>query len=198
MSLEDDDFRSPTIRVANTTFAKIVFLKTMKSLGIFLAIILLVYVCFAATILRVVPTSEAGLIPVKNITFTGGIVPPGREVVVDTEEPQGSGIFDRLKQSFVPNSNAAVVRVVSDPIGKLKWVQPNILMVDGEPVGVPMSPLDKDGNPRDFSGDNGFLKDEYVAECIKGACVEGEALIIPSENIMGIPLFNSSDEDGSE
>lgn len=198
MSLEDDDFRSPTIRVANTTFAKIVFLKTIKSLGIFLAIIMLVYVCFAATILRVVPTSEAGLIPVKNVTFTGGNVPLGREVLVDTVEPQGSGVFDRLKQSFVPNSNAAVVRVVSDRIGKLEWVPPNILMVDGKPVGVPMSPVDKDGNPRNFSGENGFLNDEYVAECIKGACVEGEALIIPSENIMGIPLFDSSDEDGSE
>lgn len=185
------DAKSPQIRVANSAFAKILFHKATKSIGIIFASILILYVCFAATIIRVVPTTTTGFVPVKNLTFEGGKVPVGREILVDVANVQGTQIVDRLKQSFLPNSSAAMVEVLGGPVGKLTWAPPDILAIDGTPVKAPMPAIDGK-SPIGENEENWFLKKAYAAKCVSGACNVGEVIIISADNVIGVPLFSDT------
>lgn len=190
MSMADNN---PQVRVANSTFAKILFRRVGKSIVFVLGALLILYVCFALTILRVVPTtSGAGFVPIKNMTYEGGHVNKGKYILVDVSDPQGNGLLDRAKQSFVPNSSAAVVRVLEGPYGAISWVYPDILIVDGTPISGSMPSNDEGKSPLDKQD---FLIDEYVVKCVKGACVEGNVFIVPAENIIGVPLVPYSTDD---
>ena len=194
--------KQPQIRVSNSAFAKIVFHRATKSIAAVVGVAILLYVCFAATVLRVVPTTTTGFVPVKNLTFEGGTgnVPHGREILVDVAEQQGTELLDRLQQAFIPNRNAALVRVIAGSTGSLTWAHPDILSVDGKIVSLPMpaakEEVKESGVFKDVSplGDQKYLKGEYAVECISGACETGTVFIVPKDHIIGVPLGSSERE----
>ena len=73
-----------SVRVSQGTYQKALITKLFAQLLIGLLVVVFVYICFAATIVRVVP-SDAGLIPVKNNTYPGGQVPPAAQILVSLE-----------------------------------------------------------------------------------------------------------------
>lgn len=170
--------KAPQVRIARSTYANMLSTKILKSVGTGLIILLVVYIAFAVTIMRVIPSSSAGLIPVKNITFEGGLVPAGEIVVVSMTQPQGEDLVDYLKQSFIPQADVAIVRVLDGPWGTFGWADPGVVAVNGEIVeNVFMDqPADKE------------LTSEYLVECLRGACAPGTAYVIPDNRLMGIPL----------
>lgn len=180
--------KTPQIRVANSAASKILFKKILRGLGVAVASVAILYLCFAVTIIRVVPTTSTGFVPVKNATFEGGKVPVGREILVDVRNPQGSGIIDRAKQSFIPNADAARVLVLAGDIGKLSWAPPSILMVDDLPLPAPMPASEDGSSPLGDDPNDWYLKSEYAVECLSGACPVGELFIIPADHIIGVPL----------
>lgn len=187
------------VRVANATFAKIVFSKVFRSIGVVFGVIALLYLCFAATIIRVIPaTSSAGFVVVKNNTHDGGIIPVNTQAVVDMSEKQGATIPDRLKQSFIPNPNVAVVEILSGKTGELNWTYPNILTVGGVIMEAPMPPTKDNKSPINNAEKKVHLMNEYVVKCIKGACVEGQAFIIPETHVLGIPLVANNVKDAMD
>ena len=84
-----------------------------------------------------------------------------------------------------------MVETLGGPYGKLTWVPPNILAIDGIPVNAPM-PAIADKSPIGENEKNWFLKNEYAVKCISGACNVGEVIIISSDNIIGVPLFSDT------
>lgn len=191
---EVSEVREPEVRITRGTYGRLIVRRIITMTGFSLLALIVLYLCFAATWMRVVPTlSGSGLVPVKNVTYDGGIVPADVEILVDRANPQDSDLLSHIKQSFVPSDDAAVVRVITGPYGEMQWGQPNILTVDGNPIGVPFPP-DSDGkSPIDEF--NPFLRDEYVVECVSGACEVGDAFIVHKDNIYGVLLLPSSDEE---
>ena len=189
----NESVREPEVRITRGTYVRLIMRRVM-TMSVFLGLALIVlYLCFAATWLRVVPTvSGAGFVPVKNVTFNGGEIPSGVEILVDRENAQGNGLLSHLKQSFVPSDNAAVVKVIEGPYGELVWAQPNILTIDGDPIGIPFPANNEGKSPIDEF--NPYLRDEYVVECISGDCNEGVAFIVKRDNVFGVVLLPSDKE----
>lgn len=170
--------KAPEIRIAKSTYANMLSTRILKTLGIGLIALVVVYFAFAVTIMRVLPTASAGLIPVKNVTFEGGLVPAGEVVVIDMVKPHGTDIQDYFMQSIVPSASVSVVRALHGPWGTFGWAEPGIIAVDGELVQNVF--MDKPASDQ--------LNNQYLVECITGACEPGKAYVIPANNLMGIPL----------
>jgi len=185
--------KEPEVRITKGMYGRLISRRIFQILSFAGLAIIILYLCFAATWLRIVPTtSGSGLVPIKNVTYEGGILPPGAQILVDTEEAQGTNVLDRLKQSFTPRSNAAVVEVVAGPYGEMTWASPEILTVNGEPIGYPF-PADSEGKSP-INSEDPFLKNQYVVVCISGDCNVGEAFIIDKEHIYGSVLTRTDIE----
>lgn len=180
---------SPEIRISKGTYYSSVLKSMSGFIGIIIISLIVLYVVFAATLIRVVPTTTAGFIPSKNMTFSGGIAPAGSELLVSMGSDQGKDFGSRLKQSFLPMNDAAIVKVVAGPYGKLTWAEPDRVTIDGKLVEAKLKPVDKK-SPLDNR--DPYLKDEYLAVCIKGDCVVGDAVIVSKNKIVGVPLKNYS------
>jgi len=176
-SKEEKPRKAPQVRIAKSTYSSLLATRILKAVGIGFLAFLLVYVSFAVTIVRVLPTSSVGLLPVKNITFPGGIVPAGETVAVDMAQPQGAELTDYLKQSFVPNGNVAVVEVAAGPWGKFGWNSGTVTFKE-QILGMAMP-----NQPEKLTLDN-----QYLVKCISGACVPGQGYVIPASHLMGQPL----------
>lgn len=143
------------------------------------AAVVVVYLCFVVTIVRFVPAGDLGFIPVKNLTFEGGMVPPGETVLVSLNNPQGSEILDHLQQAFIPTQDAALVQVEAGPWGEFLWTEPGIVTLkDGTLIDVAMSE----------EPESTLLNNAYLVKCVEGACEEGAGYIIPSTHILGSPI----------
>lgn len=169
----------PQIRVAKTAYYKQITKKVWRGLLAMLGIVLVIYACFAATIIRVIPTNtDMGPIAVKNSTFPGGVAEVDTEIVVSMSTPQPEGTLDRLKQAVLISTDAALVKVVAGPDGTLSWAETGLITVDGERVPV-----------RVMSPPNGpFLVNEYIVECLEGACQKGNGYIVSADHIYGEPF----------
>lgn len=168
--------RSPQVRVSRATYGKFVFRRIGKVILYAFIGVLIVYFSLAATLLRVVPTtSGAGPVLVKNITYPGGLLPAGAAVLIDQKSAQEDDVWVHLRQASMPADNAAVVKVIAGPYGALTWTEPGVVTVDGELVSVAL-PTDPDTD---------YLENEYLAECISGACEPGEGLIFSEDYIYG-------------
>lgn len=175
----------PQIRVAKSAYRKLLFRRIFAILGYSFLGIFVIYLCFASTIMRVVPTtSGAGFVPVKENTHPGGILPSGETVLVDTESEKGREFLDRLTQSFVPSKTAAVVKIVSGPYGEFEWLESGIITVNGEltEAYLPERPILEDGKPKNR------LLGEYLSVCISGDCTPGEAIFVSEKKLFGLTL----------
>lgn len=181
----------PEVRITKGMYGRLVWRRILQFAGFGALALIVLYVCFAATWVRVVPTlSGAGFVPVKNVTYEAGVLPEGAQVLVHRTEAQGIQIHHRLKQAFVPSSYAAEVEVVAGPYGEMKWSKPDVLTVDGKPIGAAF-PANSDGKSP-IDPEDPYLKNQYVAICISGACTEGEAILFDRDQVYGSLLTKSS------
>lgn len=176
--------RKQQIRVSRSASIRMIFGGSLKYVSFALIAILLLYLSFAATVVRIVPSFSTGPEIVKNMTYPGGIAPRGEILMVDMEQSQDTGVIGRLEQAFIPGTHNSVVKVVAGPYGEMSWTQPDILSVDGEPIDRPV-PSDKDGNTILTGREDNFLHSEYLVECVEGDCEKGSVFIISKDNILG-------------
>lgn len=184
--------KQPQIRIARQTYNSLIAAKILKMSLAALVFLVLVYFCFAMTILRIVPSVSTGPLLTKNITFPGGIIPAGELVVVDIAQPHGTEITDYLEQSFIPNSNLAIMRVHAGPWGSFDWDTTGVVSVDGQILPVEIPPAvsesgEKLDYPQTLRGDT-KLNDEYLMSCVEGACVPGRGYVYPITHILGQPI----------
>lgn len=146
--------------------------------------LIVLYLVFAATILRFVPAgSDIGLTLVKNNTFKGGDIPAGEVVLINNLEPAGNDLASNLKNSFIPIKSASMVQVLAGPYGSFKYDSSGLVIIDGEPL---VSKLKKSETTNYF--EKKFLKNEYVALCIKGDCPINELIIFDKNQVIGVTI----------
>jgi hypothetical protein len=176
--------KKPQVRVAKSVYRKHVLKKI--GLGALYSglIFIIIYGCFAATIIRVIPATK-GMSPivVKNQTFPGGIAPEGAVIVINTEGKVGTGSFDRLKQAFTPSDNVAVVEVLAGPAGRITWAPSGLITIDGNPMKITVKDDPKDD----------FLRDQYLVRCLEGDCEIDSGFIIADDQVYGEPISKKGD-----
>lgn len=174
-----EQVRQQRIRVDKATYRRAIFRKFTKLFSWLMLAAVTVYLCFAVTLLRVIPaTNGLGLSPVRNTTFTAGAAPTGEIVVTSTTAPQGRTALDRLVQSVVPTKNVAKVEIVAGPFGKLDFTTKGATVVDGRVYPIVVS------NPPSKH----FLEKEYLVKCLGGDCVKDTGMIVPESYFYGEPL----------
>lgn len=177
-SKKDTGVTPHNIRVSQGAYQKALFKSVAVNLVLALVGLVLVYLCFAATVARVVPSS-AGFVPLKNNTYAGGILPAtAQALILLGEEKVKYGMLDRLTQSFVPQEPAAIVSIAAGPVAReVKWTG-GVLTVDGKAMPAPIAQ------------DPGLevLADQYIAVCITGDCTPGTLVFFTPEQILGIPF----------
>lgn len=189
-SSTNDADKKRKVRVSNSAFSRLVFNTAVRWIGMTFAALAVVYLCFAVTLLRVVLIGDGSLVPVKNPTFVGSVVPSGSRVVVDPSRPHDGGIIDHMRQAFLPSRKASVVDVLAGPYGRLSWAEP-ILTVDGKAVSSNVSSSQYSAITKDRESQ--FLQNEYVVKCVKGDCTPGEVFIVSSNSVTGELLIGQND-----
>lgn len=184
-SVENKPIKMPSkVRIAKSAYRKMWFTKIYKAITYFIVALMLVYLAFAVTVVRVLPTSELEFIPIKNNTFTGGIVPVGETIIVSLNEPQGTSMVDRLKQSFTLHSDVVVGEVIAGPYGYFSWTEPGIVTMDGVLIDGMLS----------IEPEVKMLSNQYLVKCESGVCNENELMIINKDNVFGVPLQDKESE----
>lgn len=184
--------KPPQIRIARQTYTSLIAAKALRMALVALFFLILVYVAFAVTVLRVIPAVSVGPVITKNITFPGGLIPSGELVVIDAAQPRGTDTLDYLEQATLPNNNIAIMRVFAGPWGTFDWESTGTVTYNGSilPLEIPAA-VNDEGAPLDFPdtprGDTN-LQDEYLMVCVEGACVPGRGYIYSSGHILGQPI----------
>lgn len=148
-------------------------------LGMLVAVVAVLYVSLAATLVRFVPGDNGELTLVRSGTFVGGIPEKGDDIFISMSQPADNSFSGKLTQAFSGVPDAAILTVVAGPHGSVSN-DPSTgeLLIEGNPTGSNLQV------PRE---DEYFLKNEYLVYCVSGACEEGKAYIVPQDYIIGEP-----------
>lgn len=170
---------SSKIRVDNKSFIKMIFTKILGGVAVAALTLVVLYLAFAATIMRVIPSTNLGGVLVKNPSFEGGLIPEKAVVVVGYED-RPSGILGNLQNTFIPQP-VSIVEIVAGPNGEIKWKEGGITTINGKIIDITL----------DEKPDGKFLSGRYIARCLEG-CNEGEeSVIVYSNQVLGIPLIEN-------
>lgn len=179
-----DNYDHSGIKEQRVMVSKKVGRKVLKKKISFIVIcivvsLIVIYLCFAATIIRFIPTTNGmGPVLIKNSTYVGNILPKGAQVIIDTKSENDDGIIDHLKQTVIPTKNIAKVEIVAGPYGKLSYSD-NIVFVDGNSTDVSID---------EGLTDSKYLQNQYVAKCLEGDCSNEKGLIFKGKQLVGIPI----------
>lgn len=177
---------TPKVNVYKKTATKHLITQVLNLFLIAIAALFVLYIIFAATIIRVVPAgSGIGPIVVRNNTFYGGFIPENSVVLVNNAEEIDNSPLNNLKMSLpFLNDDVSIIQVKAGPVGKFSWTAPGVVSIDGKIIdGGLFPPLeDKSQFIRKY------LENEYIGLCIEGNCVPGDLVIFGANNIMGIPV----------
>jgi hypothetical protein len=176
---------SQEVRISKSALRTIIAKKFLAGLLIADVGIAIIYIGFAATLVRYTYTNN-GFLFIQNNTYHGQILPHHAEALVTRGETFNASIISNLREAFIPQKNTEVVRVLAGPDGRIQWHKP-VLKINGKIISKQAYT-----NPR-----SSYLSNEYVGECIKGNCVPGAAIYFDQNTIMGI-LVNSSPNAGKE
>lgn len=181
-SLESD-----VIRISKWAAFRAQMRRVMKLLFGIVVALLVVYFCFALTLLRFVPsTSGTGVQLIKGVSAPGGFIQQGNQVLVSSEQEQDHSWGNNLQTAFIPSDEWMLVEVVAGPYGELS-VSEGQVTVDNRVHDVNI-------NLGSFRNHGKFLSDEYIVNCISGACNPGQTLIVGKEYVAGEPILADNDK----
>lgn len=151
-----------------------------KSIIVFilLAAVLVVgiYAGLSATIAYATSTSGSGQFFVARGTYVGGTVPEDSTIYVSTTNSISNSFITNLQEGFGGVPNGAVVKTIAGPVEEIVVDNLGNASVGGDSI--------KGTLPSDFA-QGGFLKNQYLVECISGSCTSGELLVINQNQISG-------------
>lgn len=185
MSYDTDLRNDKKVIVSSSALVRILSKKIVRVIGFLIIALGILYLCFAATIVRFVPsTSGTGIQLVKNITSEGGVLDDGKRIMVNPEQVNDHSIESYLQHAFIPSGDYMMVETVYGPYGEFDYdEETGEVIYENEATGLV-------GNEMNFTGimeerNDTLLGNEYIALCVSGDCVEGEAYIVDDENITG-------------
>jgi hypothetical protein len=186
----------PTIQNSNPLFSYEtvgwgpIVVSWAKSISLFVAfalvLALVLYAGLAATIAYGIKIEDK-YYGVARDTFVGNVIPAGENVYASASTPIDSTLTAKLieggkiligQQAL---EDAVEVKVIAGPTMKIAIGENNTTTIlsgknSGEVIIDPITGLKSDVN---------LIKDDYIVECLWGACEEGELFLIPASNISG-------------
>lgn len=203
------------VKVSGGAMVRAVFRRIVLFITWTVVALFIVYVLFAATLWRVVPsTSGTGAVIVTTITAEGGHILPDTDILISTDAESDGSVMRNLSEAFVPSDERFIGTVVAGPYGDFE-ARPISEADDadnGADNGDGADTEEADDTPRpqaqlyelSFEGEDlglnvsGFqiderddfergmyLNEEYIVECVSGNCEPGDAVIVPGDYIMG-------------
>lgn len=164
------------VRVANSAYYKMIFGKIFSGLGVLVIGLIVMYLAFALTIMRFIPSSNMGPVLVKNATFEGGLIPAGAVVAIgDDERPEGA--LGNIYNAFIPQ-DVKIVKVVAGPNGEIEWKGGGLVTVNGRLLDVEL----------EEKPEGSFLSGRYIVKCLEG-CEPG-AFLVTDNQVLGVPLID--------
>lgn len=153
-------------------------------LFILLGIFLLVgtYAGLSATILYATQAGNSDPFIVARGTYVGGKVPENSFIYVNTKGEIENNFLSNLSEGFGGIKDGAVVKTLAGPVQELlvdNKKETITIIEDGETKETIDGVL-----PEEYAGTD-FLKNQYLVECMAGACEKGELLIIDQNQISG-------------
>lgn len=151
-----------------------------KSIVIFLilaaVLVVGIYAGLAATIAYSTSTPGSGQFFVARGTYVGGTVPAGSTIYVSTTNAVENSFLTNLQEGFSGLPNGAVVKTIAGPVEEIVVDNTGRASVGGDDISGVL--------PADFAN-GGYLKNQYLVECVSGACTSGDLLVINQNQISG-------------
>lgn len=162
-------------------------------LGVGLLVIAMLYSGLAANLMMYIPTSEDVTkrdLVVRNIWQDTGNKPPlNTNVVISTTNVLPENWFELIRVGWTGTENPAVVRIASTDFDTLYIVEDEVVNLGesgetGTFVGSPSFPHYSELET--YSEEqNVVLDNQFLVECISGACEPGTFFIISDNQIFG-------------
>lgn len=144
-------------------------------------LVLGIYAGLSSTILYLTSTKDASFIVARG-TYVGGIIPEGSYVYVNTDGKIENNFLSNLNEGFSGIKNGAVVKTLAGPVQEIKVdndKQTISIIENGKVVNEIDGAL-----PEEYNNIN-YLKNQYLTECLSGACEKGELLIVNQNQVSG-------------
>lgn len=151
-----------------------------KSIVIFLllaaVLVVGIYAGLAATIAYSTSTPGSGQFFVARGTYVGGTVPQDSTIYVSTSNVVSNSFLTNLQEGFSGLPNGAVVKTIAGPVEEIIVDNYGNASVGGDDIAGVL--------PAEFA-QGGYLKNQYLVECVSGACTAGDLLVINQNQISG-------------
>jgi len=177
---------SGRIRISKGALIRAQLKRSLKIVSFAVLLLLILYAVFAATLIRVVPsTSGTGMQLVKNITTPGGYISEGSVVLAHATEKQNNDWQSNIKAAAIPSDAWAEFEVYAGPYGEIQITKDSTVNIDDNTIeDISLS--------KEYLKDKEYLEDEYLVKCISGNCEEGKGAIVHKDYILGaISLENT-------
>ena len=171
--------RPRDVRVSKNFLTRLLYSNFKYYFGLIILAIIVVYLGFAATLMRVIVTADNGFNLVRDAKYTSGAIPKGTPVLLDMKNADvGDGPLNNIKNSFSVHFNTAKVVVASTNHGQIIQDKENQTITVG-------SDLIQGELENDLRGIETYLNQEFVAYCVSGDCNPGNYFIASQKQVLG-------------
>jgi type IV secretory pathway protease TraF len=165
------------VTVAEQTWASLIF-GWVRSIAIFALLVgltgVILYTLSASTVIFAASVNSHVYIVARG-TFVGDVAPVGHEVYISETTPDSRTLVSRLQTGYLGADKPAIVKIRSglyDTVG----IQDGQLYVNNKAIG-------SSGN---LALQGGRLSQQYVVECVSGACgTPGAYQVIAQRQVYG-------------
>lgn len=141
----------------------------------------IMYGTLAASLLFATPV-DGKVTVVARDTFLGGIPSKGNVVLTSPTQAAGTSPMDRLKEAGLGVKDSQLVTILSGPNDHVQINGDSFVVTGQEPGSYPGSL----GNASGAKVTASFqLANQYVAQCVSGACIPGEFILVEDANTYG-------------
>jgi hypothetical protein len=159
------------------SWVKTSFLFLMSAMLIFTVM----YGTLAASLLFATPV-DGKVTVVARDTFLGGIPSKDDVAVVSPTQAAGKNPLDRLKEAGLGIKDAQVVKILSGPNDNIQ-MKDGGFAITGEETGSYNGELISTSGAKIVGSFK--LANQYVAECVSGACTPGTFVVVEDANTYG-------------
>jgi hypothetical protein len=144
------------------------------------AVLALIYVALAGTVMFVANPSGQSLVLVARGTFTGGIAEKGSTLYISETSKAPTTFFDNLLVGFTGGEDASTVKVES--------TQYDLLILDDETVKVDGETIEGRfiASPANAIVSGQLrLDNTYLVSCVSGNCEKGTLYVVNQSQVFG-------------
>lgn len=183
---EDEVYGSGTAVKINPSYvALIAFRKIVRGALSIIVILALIYtVVFVPTAARYLVTQQFGIVLTKDPTIRNSGIPKGKVELVEigSNRKMMDSAWGKVKAGFTYHSDVSKVKIYAGPGGRVRVDDDSDnVYLNNKPLKQATKPINYD----DLSKDRGWMRGQYLVQCMDGACKKGSWYIIKSGDVIG-------------